>query len=754
MKIIISVLLLILSVPFHMNAQILKNSLPVQLKGISSAFNKAYANEKQVVESNLYTEAKKIEQVARPTGLQRGVNYIDQNNVTLLLFAPGKLSVYVVSELSNWQQQTAFKMNQDGNYFWITLSNLTSGKEYSYYYAIDNQVNVADPYARKVLEKNFDPYISQVAYHDLTQFPALCTEKIVSVFQTAQPAVDYDWQVPDFIGPRKDRLTVYEILLRDFTSDGTASSVYSGYLKQAIDKLDYIKSLGVNAVEIMPVIFQDGTLNAAGNVNWGYHTTFFFAPAKSYGTRVDYKHFVDECHKRGLAVILDIQTDHAWGPCPLVRMYANPVGNTQAKPAANNPWFNVISPNTNYTYGADFNHESAETRLLMKQVLTYWLKEYKLDGYRFDFSKGLTQTPGEGTAYDASRIAILKDYADTIWAGKPNAYVILEHFCNNTEEKELAAYGMMPWGKQYTPFSNAITGNSAGSGFSAGTAAVLGWTVNNRMLYMESHDEERMAYAASIKGPATTDLALRMKRCGLGAAFLFCMPGPRMMWEFGEMGYDYSILYSSVSSSLVAGQEPYSKPPRWDYLNVPERQGLFTVYKTILNFRNLYSQVISDGVYSGNVDGWPVRTIAINHPDLNFILMGNFGDVPALQLAPSVVWFDLFTGNAGASMFYLQPGEFRLYTSKKIAIPVTEINSPVSENEPVFYPNPAVDKIYIKYPMAEQADIFTTDGIVITSEPVVNGYVNISSLQQGMYLMRLTNKEKIVYTGRFIKVTQ
>ncbi|MGB4415685.1 MAG: alpha-amylase family glycosyl hydrolase [Paludibacter sp.] len=722
MKLIKSGFLLLLFVPYYLQAQQEKSSSSTQ-----------------------------IVQTSRHSGLQRSANYIDNNTVTLLLYAPRKQFVYVVSELSNWQKQTAYQMTQDGDYFWITLLNLTAGKEYCYYYAIDNQVNVADPYARKVLEKNFDPYISTVAYPNLTPFPTQCTEKIVSVFQTAQPVVDYIWQVPDFTGPRKDRLTVYELLIRDFTNDGTTSAQYSSYLKLAIDKLDYIKSLGVNAVEIMPIIFQDGTPNAAGNVNWGYHTTFFFAPAKSYGTNTDYKRFVDECHKRGLAVILDIQTDHAWGTCPLVRMYANPVGNTSAKPAADNPWFNVVSPNTSYTYGADFNHESKETRLLMKQVLTYWLQEYKLDGYRFDFSKGLTQTPGEGSPYDASRIAILKEYADTIWTCKPNAYVILEHFCTNTEEKELASYGMMLWGKQNSQFTNAITANSSSSGFSAGTASALGWTVNNRMLYMESHDEERVAYTASVKGPAANDLAYRMKRCGLGAAFLFCMPGPRMMWEFGEMGYDYSLLYSSISSSLATGQEGYAKPPRWDYLNVPERQVLYNIYKTILNFRNQYAQVISDGTYTGNVDGWPIRTITINHPDLNFVLMGNFGDTPVLQIVPSGTWYDLFTDNTGASMFYLQPGEFKLYTNKKVTLSLTDIKTPSTNHELIIYPNPAVDMIYIGLPATEQAEIFSLDGRLIRKQMINNGVANISTFQQGAYIIRLTDQENNIFTSRFIK---
>lgn len=98
-----------------------------------------------------------------------------------------------------------------------------------------------------------------------------------------------------------------------------------------------------------------------GITNWGYHSTFFFATEKVYGTEEDYKKFIDECHKRGIAVIMDIVLDHAYGTCSLVRLYADPPGNTKAQPAADNPWFNMVSPNTKYSWGADFNHESKET---------------------------------------------------------------------------------------------------------------------------------------------------------------------------------------------------------------------------------------------------------------------------------------------------------------------------------------------------------------------------------------------------------
>ena len=91
------------------------------------------------------------------------------------------------------------------------------------------------------------------------------------------------------------------------------------------------------------------------------------------------------------------------------------------------------------------NHESLYTKRYVNTVNHYWLNEYRIDGLRFDLSKGFTQrnnpeNVGAWSLYDASRIAILKRMADRIWEHTPDAYIILEHLSDNSEEKELAEY--------------------------------------------------------------------------------------------------------------------------------------------------------------------------------------------------------------------------------------------------------------------------------------------------------------------------
>lgn len=96
----------------------------------------------------------------------------------------------------------------------------------------------------------------------------------------------YQWQVEDFNGVDKNNLMIYELLLRDFTSEQC--------LETAMAKLDYLKELGINAIELMPV------QEFYGNNSWGYNPNFYFAPDKYYGTSTMYKTFVDESHRQGV----------------------------------------------------------------------------------------------------------------------------------------------------------------------------------------------------------------------------------------------------------------------------------------------------------------------------------------------------------------------------------------------------------------------------------------------------------------------
>jgi 1,4-alpha-glucan branching enzyme len=232
------------------------------------------------------------------------------------------------------------------------------------------------------------------------------------------------------------------LLVRDFTEERTYKAV--------TEKLDYLDSLGINAIELMPVNEFEG------NLSWGYNPSYKFAPDKFYGTEDDLRELIDEAHKRGIAIIFDMVLNHHFGRSPLVRMYSS---GDFGPPRPDNPWFNVTAKH-DFNVGYDFNHESQYTKDYVDRVVAYWVEKYKVDGYRFDLSKGFTQkntlgNTGAWGQYDASRIALLKRMADVIWAQDPETYIILEHFADNNEETELADYGMMLWGNMNHDYRKA-----------------------------------------------------------------------------------------------------------------------------------------------------------------------------------------------------------------------------------------------------------------------------------------------------------
>src|SRR5690606_1671016 len=154
-------------------------------------------------------------------------------------------------------------------------------------------------------------------------------------------------------------------------------------------------------------------------------------------------------------------------PNPFVLMYFDFAAGI---PSAENPWFNQNATHP-FNVFFDMNHESTYTQQYLDSVTHYWINEYHFDVYRFDLSKGFTQKDAGGDVnawgqYDPSRINILKRMADKIWLHSPDAYVILEHFADNTEEKELAAYradegkGMLLWGNLNGAYSQNVMGNS------------------------------------------------------------------------------------------------------------------------------------------------------------------------------------------------------------------------------------------------------------------------------------------------------
>ncbi len=504
---------------------------------------------------------------ARPANAKDGVT-LNGNNATIVLYAPGKQSVVLLGDFNDFAPSNKYMMKKDGDYFWYTIDGLTPNTEVAYQFLVDKTIKCGDPYGTMILDPWNDKYINETitVYPNLRPYPTGKTNDVVSVFSTT-PAT-FNWTVTDFQRPKQNSLAIYELLFRDFTAQRS--------VKAALTKLDHIKALGINAIELMPIQEFDG------NNSWGYNPCFYFAADKAYGTVEDYKTFIDECHKRGIAVILDIVINHATGLHPWMKMWCDSDGQA----SNNNPFFNKVARHP-FNVFHDFNHEYAKTREYFKQMLQYWLKEYNIDGYRFDLSKGLTQknsgsNVGTWNQYDASRIAIIKDYADAIREVEPDAYIILEHLSDYAEEEELANYkGILLWRKAMSAYSETVMGWTGG-GKSDFSGAVAFGRVGN----IEDHDEERVAYKAIAYGQSyvKSDWGRISKHLQAAYALHFLSPYPKMMWQFGEMGYDISI-------GSDDGQKVEPKPVHWEYMNVAERKALYDAMCKCITFRTSHQDM-------------------------------------------------------------------------------------------------------------------------------------------------------------------
>lgn len=478
--------------------------------------------------------------------------------VTFCLAAPGKNSVTIVPSWSDYKvlpANTMYRHDYNGvSYFWITSPALADDTDHIYYYLVDGTRAVGDPYARLVL----DPYNDRWLTADwIPEYSAAVTESVpLAVWRRGMN--DYAWT--DFTTPAHSSLYVYEMLLRDFTgTEGKANA--DGTLAAAMDKIPYIKSLGVNAVELMPV------MEFNGNNSWGYNTNFYMAPDKAYGSPEEYKDFIDECHRQGLAVILDVVFNQTDGLAPWYQMYN----------AGSNPFYNSTAPH-DYSVLNDLNPSYGLVEQHYKDVLQYWLREYNVDGFRFDLVKGLgdNDSYGSGTnGRNQSRIDRMKRLHAAMREVKPDVIHINELLGDNSEENANAEDGQLGWHNlSHNSGQFAMFFDEGGKGLSDFYAPNAGRTSGLSVAYAESHDEERLGAKIQAYAPAEIKTAtVRAARLGAMGVWMVLTPGPKMIWQFQELGNEES------TKNADGGNNTSPKTVRWNDLENAVKQRILTAYQ-------------------------------------------------------------------------------------------------------------------------------------------------------------------------------
>ena len=727
--------------------------------------------------------------VAMPAGLVNGINYntSDNTKATLVLDAPLKDYVFVSGSFNNWNPSSSYAMKKDpiSGKFWLELTGLVAGTNYSYqYWVVDETpiantptlVKVADPCSTTVLSPWDDPYIPNATYPNLPTYPS-GQEREVTLLKTGQ--TPYNWQVANFTKPNKDKLVVYELLIRDFDANRNFQDV--------INRIQYFKDLGINAIELMPV------MEFEGNESWGYNTAFHMALDKFYGTPEKFKELVDVCHQNGIAVILDIAFNHAFGRNPMVRMWMNdPDGDGWGGPSSENPYFNTVARHS-YSVGEDFNHASTLTRNYVKQTIKHWITEYKIDGFRWDLTKGFTQncTASDQTCTNArqqDRIDVLKEYADYSWTLDNDHYVIFEHLGSDAEEQEWANYrigegkGIMMWGELFTQYKELALGFS-GQNISRMSHNSRGFTGKRLLGYPESHDKDRVMYEAITYGntsgtmPVRNNLTNALNRMGAIGATSILVPGPKMIWHFGELGNNQSIYTcfdGSVNdeSATIAGDCKLDKKQQvqWtqNWLSDPTRAAILSDWSKLIKLKTTEPVFIGDHTISTDGSNFKQR-IYINNDNLttaqlkNVVVLANFDtnnatinpNFPTTGYTYPMTWYDLMDNNnpvtisSATALMTVNAGKFRVFGNQPSTLSSEDFNA--FKPEISIYPNPVKNSFAINQAVSS-VEVYTITGQLVANyySVAANQELLINGLESGIYLVKLKDQNNFIQTKKIV----
>ncbi len=285
---------------------------------------------------------------------------VQNNGVEFKLFAPYNDEVALIGSWNNWQR---IPMTKDDKGWWHTAVPLQDG-EYLYkfavksksYFMVDQWAEIADPRADSLT----------------MDFPE---SACLTVRNGQRTATTYQWQHDDKPLPANDALVIYEMHVGDFSGgpgddkDGKPK----GRFQNVIDKLDYLASLGINAIELMPVN------EFPGERSWGYNPRSIFAVENNYGTPDDLCRLVDECHARGIRVIHDGVYNHSEENAPLTRIdYTY--------------WYYRDNPDEPYNrFGPKFDYGHYDENLQVwparqhvRDAILFWIDAFHIDGVRFD----------------------------------------------------------------------------------------------------------------------------------------------------------------------------------------------------------------------------------------------------------------------------------------------------------------------------------------------------------------------------------
>ena len=396
----------------------------------------------------------------------------------------------------------------------------------SYFLEPDEWVEVNDPYATNI--------------DDAKQ------NSVIRIKDGKKIVDNYTWRHDDKSLPGNEELVIYELYVGGFSGKGDDGG---STFQDVIDKLDYLSQLGVNGVELLPI------QESPGDQNWGYTPRHYFAVESSYGSSEDLKRLIDECHGRGMRVLLDCIFNHSDAEAPLTQI-------------DHDYWYSREPTDPDNSWGPEFNYDKYDENLdlkpaweFVKDVVRFWIEEYHIDGIRFDASKQIGNFDFLSWIAEQARQATtnkpffntaeyIPENPDLVGYGKPmdacwheSFYIqALKHICGD--------------GFDLKGFKEVIDCQQQGYG---GTTTVIN--------YISCHDH---GYILAELGDRNVFGESAFKRAKLGAVLLMTAVGVPLVWmgnEFGEYNPDEEIKID------------------WNLLANENNQGLFDYYRGLIDLR-------------------------------------------------------------------------------------------------------------------------------------------------------------------------
>jgi len=447
------------------------------------------------------------------------------SSIQFSLFAPYNSEAALIGDFSDWQD-IPMEKGEDG--FFRAEVDLQDGtydykfrvRSKSWFFDPDTWVDVVDPYATDI--------------NDADQTGRLRVKGGKALVDT------YGWQHDEVPLPGDHQLVIYELHIGDF-SGGEADDDSRGKFKHVIEKLDYLVDLGINAIELMPL------KEYPGDYSWGYNPRYFFAPESSYGSTRDLKRMIDECHGRGIRIIMDAVFNHGQAETPLAHI-------------DHDYWFYHNAQDPDNYWGPEFNYEHYDENLdtyparwFASDRVKFWIQEYHIDGVRYDAAKQIgnydfmhwivnetKQIAGPKPFFniaehipETSEITNSDGPMDSCWHTS-FYHTMIDLLCKDQYDAERLKDVLDPKRQGFMGMANVVN-------------------------YLSSHDQDRFMVKLGeqdIFGPAA------FRRISLGMALMMTCVGIPMIWmgeEFGEYKpktidpakLDWSLLNNDENASLL-----------------------------------------------------------------------------------------------------------------------------------------------------------------------------------------------------------